>query len=424
MILPDRMTPRDDAMDLSKLPDKFDETLALISLSSVLTAISTFLVVIRAIIRTGMIKKTGIDDILIFISTLFTIGYLICLVLARDAGLGHSIVTLTIAQMETLLKLTYAIEIMYYVIIVATKCSIVAMYYNIALTQTFRIACHATHALLAVFFLVCISVTFGQCQPLSRQWDPTLAPAARAASCINTTAFFYFTSAFNILMDLWILVMPLRTLRALQIRRGHRLILYCVFGAFVFATAMSCVRLYSIYTYTLAADPFLDGNFINVWSMIEINVGIICASVPALKPLFTPKRLLAHMRGEDLNAGPVGVRSGNSSGSDGQFQKKAGVIQHHYAGGVSDVDLSAEARGADKNQPRTSTTSIRLNTGTSRKHLVAESIGDGDEDSGDENASDRRGSGGSRTKRSATRATNGDEDDYDNYELQKQSPRR
>ncbi|KAK7948078.1 uncharacterized protein PG986_008964 [Apiospora aurea] len=141
------MASTGDTMDLSKLPDKFDQTLALISPSS-----------------------------------LFTIGYLICLVLARDAGLGHSILTLTIAQMETLLKLTYAIEIMYYVIIIATKCSIVAMYYNIALSQSFRITCHATHALLAVFFLVCISVTFSQCQPLSRQWDPSLAPATATAS--------------------------------------------------------------------------------------------------------------------------------------------------------------------------------------------------------------------------------------------------
>lgn len=187
--------------------------------------------------------------------------------------------------METLLKLTYAIEILYYVIIVTTKCSIVATYYNIggcsstlhakpapsnlcrlqqtALTRSFRVACHTTHAILCVFFVVCISVTFGQCQPLSRQWDPTLAPAARAASCINTTAFFYFTSAFNIVMDFWILGMPLKTLNSLQIRRRDRYVLYGVFGAGIFATTMSCVRLYSIYTYTLAADPFMEGSLVS-----------------------------------------------------------------------------------------------------------------------------------------------------------------
>ncbi|KAK7948079.1 uncharacterized protein PG986_008965 [Apiospora aurea] len=144
--------------------------------------------------------------------------------------------------------------------------------------------------------------------------------------------------------------------------------------------------------------PFFLHVQINVWSMVEINVGIVCGSVPALKPLSTPKRLLAHMRGEDPNAGPIGVRSGNSGSSgDDRFQnKKAGVIQHHHAGGASDVDLSAlEGGAADKTKrPSTSTIAIRLDTATSRKHLVAESIGDGEGDSDDENASSPRGSGG------------------------------
>lgn len=194
--------------------------------------------------------------------------------------------------METLLKLTYAIEILYYVIIVTTKSSIVAMYYNIgeqstviyqtdrqtfrqltfhpptALTMSFRRACQITHAFLAVFFIVCIAVTFGQCRPLSLQWDPTTTPAARRASCIDTTAFFYFTSAFNIIMDFWILGLPVKTLQSLQIRRRNRYVLYGVFGAFAFATAMSCVRLYSIYTYTLAEDPFMEGSLVSSFVVI------------------------------------------------------------------------------------------------------------------------------------------------------------
>lgn len=31
---------------------------------------------------------------------------------------------------------------------------------------------------------------------------------------------------------------------------------------------------------------------VNVWSMLEVNIAILCASVAALRPLFTPKRLL------------------------------------------------------------------------------------------------------------------------------------
>jgi hypothetical protein len=34
-------------------------------------------------------------------------------------------------------------------------------------------------------------------------------------------------------------------------------------------------------------DPFFDSVPINTWSMVEINIGIWCASIPALKALFS-----------------------------------------------------------------------------------------------------------------------------------------
>ncbi len=51
------------------------------------------------------------------------------------------------------------------------------------------------------------------------------------------------------------------------------------------------VRLHTIYTYTLAVDPFQQSILVNLWSIIEVNVAVACASAPALKPLFTPQAL-------------------------------------------------------------------------------------------------------------------------------------
>lgn len=49
----------------------------------------------------------------------------------------------------------------------------------------------------------------------------------------------------------------------------------------------SIVRLYTIGKFTRSTDPFYDAIPINIWSFVEINAAIICASVPAMKPLFT-----------------------------------------------------------------------------------------------------------------------------------------
>jgi hypothetical protein len=70
-----------------------------------------------------------------------------------------------------------------------------------------------------------------------------------------------------------------------------------IFGIGTFATIVAIVRLHTIYTYTLATDPFQQGILVNLWSVIEINVAVICASAPALKPLFSPQALLNARQG-------------------------------------------------------------------------------------------------------------------------------
>lgn len=91
--------------------------------------------------------------------------------------------------------------------------------------------------------------------------------------------------------DIWILVLPVKTLSGILRPRREKIALSIIFGVGLFATITSVIRLHTIYTYTLAKDVFRESILVNIWSMLEINIGIICASVPALKPLFTPKAL-------------------------------------------------------------------------------------------------------------------------------------
>lgn len=158
---------------------------------------------------------------------------------------------------------------------------------EIAVSGTFRKLCYATIALHAVFFVICLIVTLAQCVPLHKMWDFT---GAVEGTCINGTAFFYTTSAFNIITDIWILVMPFKTLKSIQ-RPGHeKIALFIIFGVGAFATAASIIRLHTIYIYTLATDPFRDGVSVNLWSVIEVTIAISCASVSALKPIFSSRQ--------------------------------------------------------------------------------------------------------------------------------------
>lgn len=50
--------------------------------------------------------------------------------------------------------------------------------------------CYVTIGVHIVFYIVCVSVTLGQCRPFNKFWDATFTAPG---SCINGTAFFYCT---------------------------------------------------------------------------------------------------------------------------------------------------------------------------------------------------------------------------------------
>jgi len=140
---------------------------------------------------------------------------------------------------------------------------------------------------------------------------PPLSSHERSAADLRLTA----TSVFNIITDIWILALPIPTLRSIQRPNREKIALFLIFGAGTFATVSSIVRLHTIYRYTEASDPFRESILVNLWSMIEVCVAVACASVPALKPVFSRGQRMRSRAaaGTTLTEGEEG-RGGGASG--------------------------------------------------------------------------------------------------------------
>ncbi|KUI69605.1 hypothetical protein VM1G_05541 [Cytospora mali] len=214
----------------------------LVILSIVLTTIATFTVLVRFIIRFFMIHCPSYDDYAILVAVIFSIGYMVEILVAKKNHIGFPASSLTLDNMFNLLKDALAIEVTYNITIGFIKISILCMYLRFAVSRTFRYLCYAN-------------------------------------------------SAVNIITDIWIIVLPIKTLKGINRPLKEKIALAVVFGTGAFAVIVSVVRLRSIYTYTLSTDPYRDAINVNFWSVIEVNVAILCASVPALKPIFTPHHL-------------------------------------------------------------------------------------------------------------------------------------
>ncbi|KAK0613440.1 hypothetical protein B0T14DRAFT_279281 [Immersiella caudata] len=285
----------------------------LIITAVVMTVIAAAFVLMRSTSRFVVIRNSGVDDYLALGSMTLTICYVIMLFILRENHIGFPMTKLTPNDMVDFIKTTLAIQVLYYVNIFCIKTSILCTYLRFAVTRTFRYLCIGTIILHAVFFFICFVVTLSQCRPLPKMWDFTNSVQG---SCINTTAFFYTTSTFNIITDFWILLLPFKTLRSIHRPPREKLALFLIFGAGTFACIASIVRLYSIRIYTESTDPFRDGIPVNLWSIIELAVALSCASVPALKPLFS-----RHQRAATRAA----TRAARSKGSTNPYSSFGGA---------------------------------------------------------------------------------------------------
>lgn len=77
---------------------------------------AAFAVLARSIVRFIVIRNPGMDDYTILGALLFTIGYLLEILVTKSHRVGFPASTLTINDMLTIIQVTLAIEVTYYLI--------------------------------------------------------------------------------------------------------------------------------------------------------------------------------------------------------------------------------------------------------------------------------------------------------------------
>lgn len=91
----------------------------------------------------------------------------------------------------------------------------------------------------------------------------------------------------TVLTDLLVCALPLQTLFQLKLPMSQRVALMVVFSlglVVVFAASMRAY--YTHYVTDETYDVTWEGFHLWIWTAVEANLGVICGSVPALRPLF------------------------------------------------------------------------------------------------------------------------------------------
>lgn len=183
----------------------------------------------------------------------------------------------------------------------ATKTSILLFYLRLSRTKRlFRLGTYATLGVVNVVGLILTFVNIFQCRPFNKIFSGALID--RSQRCIPIVTLFLASSPSNVFTDVAILVLPIPVLTGIHLPTRQKTILVLTFGLGIFVTIVDVIRIYYLQqalgittvdetspqvTPGLGASPnfVFNVSYGLMWSVVEVNIGIVCGCIPLLKPL-------------------------------------------------------------------------------------------------------------------------------------------
>ncbi|KAK9788030.1 hypothetical protein SCARD494_10039 [Seiridium cardinale] len=280
---------------------------------------------LRIYSRVVILKATGRDDIAMLACILCAFGGFLCFILQGYVGLGRHTDTILPADMvkfnhiaffQSLISAMGALGLLKISIGFSLLRLSTNKVYTRALWVLIGFVC--CYTVLAWLTLLCM------CQPIEGFWNKASNP-----KCYDILLFIKFglaNTGFNIFTDVCFATLPIPIIINLQLKLRVRIYLIAILSLGYFAVALGIVKAY----YQIAFATDTDKTFtqsIQFWGFLQLNVGIIAACAPTLKPLFGKALKLSSYRKygnyNDISR-TGGVAARGTGRSEGQSRNRPG----------------------------------------------------------------------------------------------------
>lgn len=300
----------------------------LVPVFAVFTVLTTIIIALRLWSRQTIAGGVrAYDWIMVF-------GYFMTLVYGSSA-LYHAVNINTASQFwdyswnEIALQQIFyiALDILYPLTALTIKSSLLLFYYTLSPARYLRWSVWATFGFTFATAATVVLYSIFKCHPVnywSEWYTSTCDP--------HQTIPYLVTGSLMILSDVIIWVLPLPMVMKLQLYRRERIAAVFTFSLGIFACIASIFRLKAVHKYFLTSGGTGKTPIINTWTIVELNLAIICASAPALRALcikHVPK-LLSY--GSDSTDGSNSNSSGGSMNDRARKNTRSvhgRIIVHH-----------------------------------------------------------------------------------------------
>ncbi|KAI8717541.1 hypothetical protein NCS52_00830300 [Fusarium sp. LHS14.1] len=263
-------------------PDHRGPALLIVEVSIMSVAVLTLLA--RLYVRIFKVNKSGLDDWLMLAAMVFGIGVTICVILAAQMyGWNIHVWDLKESQAVKGRQVSIAAQTLFLFSSGLAKNSILVSYLRIAPAHSWlRRVTYASITLVTALIFIFLIVLWTQCRPMSAYWSLT-----GGDSCSAEGPSVLSQAITTVVTDLLVCAIPLPTLFKLKLPLSQRIALIVVFSLGLVVVFAASMRAYwTHYVTDETYDVTWEGFYLWIWTAVEANLGVICGSVPALRPLF------------------------------------------------------------------------------------------------------------------------------------------
>ncbi|KAH7389768.1 hypothetical protein BKA66DRAFT_568692 [Pyrenochaeta sp. MPI-SDFR-AT-0127] len=315
----------------------------------------TFLVYIaRLWARFVLAKNAALDDLLISLSMIPLFGLTISSVLAlRVYGFQWHTWDQTTDTMVSSRQITMSIELNYLVATTLIKVSILCFYRRMTGTLTNKfvywvwgsiIFCVIYGIVFSLLIIFICSPVVGFFHVFDVAWKEV-----NKLSCHDEGAIVVACAAISTVQDLVICMLPIFLIWNLQIVKRQKIALCAIFGMGMVTCVCGILRTYyATYVYNYTYDITWYAYHGWIWTALEAQLGVICASAPALKIFFRRYLVMTSSRTGNSASGtrktPLPLSRSRGYGKmTSQKSTHSAARSQIVAGGMHDTDVPLDS---------------------------------------------------------------------------------
>ncbi|KAM7184565.1 hypothetical protein V8F20_012175 [Naviculisporaceae sp. PSN 640] len=235
----------------------------------------TFFLLLRYFQIFKLVKKVEPDLVVLTLAYAGGMVYFVTILKLMTHGWGRHVDEINTTDMFNLNKILLPNTITYLTTPGITKLAMVIVLFQINPSIVYRVLAVLIGLSILGYTVALSAITGGPC-------NPNLG--TESLQCLQNVALSH--AILNIVSDLAVIALPIPTIFSLNFSLRTKLTVCCMLALGSLVVVCSIARL--PYVIALEGDPDVTYTqaILGIWSVVEVNLGILCGCIMRLKPLF------------------------------------------------------------------------------------------------------------------------------------------